>query len=249
MAATQGARSPSIGRLPPFGIAVWPFVGAVVLVLLVAAGTRQEITTTWVFAAIAVGVVVAAATVAMTIARDDAAGRARHPPPSAGVRHGSHGQSGPPGGLGPADGPSVAAPRAGDTSPSSDGTPGAGASRAPPSVSTSGASPARTPGPVATSESAASKPEPSPASESGSRKKRRKRESDGKPTDPLANIHAVETQGRRHRRNCVNCGTPVPLRQDTCPSCAHKQVFTCKGCQTQIRLDWTNCPECGRSVA
>lgn len=66
--------------------------------------------------------------------------------------------------------------------------------------------------------------------------------------DPLAHIHAVEDQGRRLRRDCVNCGTPVPLKSDSCPNCGHQQVFKCKGCQTPIRLNWSQCPECGREV-
>lgn len=66
--------------------------------------------------------------------------------------------------------------------------------------------------------------------------------------DPLAHIHAVEQQARRHRRPCTNCGTPVKSSADRCPNCDHRQLFSCKGCRTQVRLDWTNCPECGRSL-
>lgn len=66
--------------------------------------------------------------------------------------------------------------------------------------------------------------------------------------DPLANIHAVEAQGRRHRRPCPNCGTPVRADRETCPNCAHMLLVDCKGCRTRVRLDWGVCPECGRPL-
>ena len=66
--------------------------------------------------------------------------------------------------------------------------------------------------------------------------------------DPLGHIHAVEQQGRRLRRACVNCGTPVPLDRDECPGCGHKQTFKCKRCGTPVRPEWKNCPECGKDL-
>lgn len=66
--------------------------------------------------------------------------------------------------------------------------------------------------------------------------------------DPLAHIHAVEHQARRHQKPCMNCGTPVHPNAERCANCDHLQVYSCKRCRTKVRLDWTNCPECGAGL-
>lgn len=66
--------------------------------------------------------------------------------------------------------------------------------------------------------------------------------------DPLAHIHAVESQARRHQKPCPNCGTGVGVQREKCPNCGHQLLVHCKGCRTMVRLEWPACPECGRSL-
>lgn len=66
--------------------------------------------------------------------------------------------------------------------------------------------------------------------------------------DPLAHIHVVEDQARRHKRPCPNCGTPAGTERERCPNCDHILLVECKGCRTKVRLDWGACPECGRDL-
>jgi predicted RNA-binding Zn-ribbon protein involved in translation (DUF1610 family) len=67
-------------------------------------------------------------------------------------------------------------------------------------------------------------------------------------TDPLANIHIVESQARRYQRPCPNCGTQVKTDREHCPNCEHVLLVQCKSCRTKVRLDWGACPECGRDL-
>jgi tetratricopeptide (TPR) repeat protein len=47
---------------------------------------------------------------------------------------------------------------------------------------------------------------------------------------------------------CPFCGTPVPLRETTCPACGENQTVTCPSCGNSVGVESPACPRCGQET-